>query len=198
MVVVISSPLPIEQESRLINELFDNGLEYFHLRKPDYVEQEIIDLLNEINSAYHQKISLHQYHHLAAEYDIKRLHFNEFKRKNKEHCNYGNEWIKSTSLHDDSEAGKEINEFDYCFYGPVYDSISKEGYAKMPSIKIDQLRGKYINKIVAIGGVNSSNLDILKKEGYDGIALLGSVWQQPEKAILNYNDIVKRWTSSGQ
>ena len=198
MIVVVSSPLPIENEGKIINELFENGLEYFHLRKPDYEESDIISLLNEVSSRNHSNISLHTHIHLADEFNMKRLHFNEFKRESGEYKNYGKDWTKSTSIHNDTELSNILNEFDYCFYGPVFDSISKEGYNKIDSLKIDHIREIYNKKIIAIGGVDLMNLDALKTEGFDGIALLGSIWQHPENGVLNFKMIQDKWIHLGR
>ena len=198
MVVVVSSPLPIQKESDLINQLFENGLEYFHLRKPDYGEDEIIAMLNEISSKYHKHISLHTHLHLAEDFKMNRLHFNEFKRENGEYKNYGKDWIKSTSIHSDTILAEGLNEFDYCFYGPVFNSISKEGYHKMNSLNIDHIRKIYINKVIGIGGIDDKNLNVLKKKGYGGIAVLGSIWQQSQNAVLNFKTIQDKWINSGQ
>jgi thiamine-phosphate pyrophosphorylase len=67
---------------------------------------------------------------------------------------------------------------DYVFLGPVYNSISKKGY----SSKIDlQSASGFLRKprsfeVIAIGGVDESNIRQVRNAGFDGAALLGSVW----------------------
>ena len=48
-IIVISNPTPISKEASLINQLFDEGLSVFHLRKPDSSAQEVVLLLQEID-----------------------------------------------------------------------------------------------------------------------------------------------------
>ena len=68
MIIVISSPRPVTKEASLINQLFDEGLPIFHLRKPESSSQELVLLLQEINAEHYSKIALHSHHYLAKSF----------------------------------------------------------------------------------------------------------------------------------
>ena len=72
--IVVSNSDVIANEDDIINSLFDEGLELFHLRKPTYDKKNLITLLNKINSKYHSKIVLHQHHTLTEQFEINRIH----------------------------------------------------------------------------------------------------------------------------
>ncbi|MEQ3691486.1 MAG: thiamine phosphate synthase, partial [Flavobacterium sp.] len=72
--IVISNPTKITNEINIINSLFEEGMELFHIRKPDYSKEEIRFYLSEINSKYFPQLVLHQHHDLAEEFKIERLH----------------------------------------------------------------------------------------------------------------------------
>ena len=192
MILVISDPEPIDEEHEIINALFDEGLELFHLRKPGYSEEQIRHLLKQINNKYYPKISLHQYHYLGSEFGINRLHFSEKNRTTLKIENQKESLIYSTSMHN-KEDFFNMDFFNYCFYGPVFDSISKEGYKKMRSIDLSEIRKIYTKKIIGIGGINKDNISVLKEKEYDGAALLGYIWMSPKDALTNFNRIKNAW-----
>ncbi|MCH7403394.1 thiamine phosphate synthase [Belliella kenyensis] len=179
--IIISSPLPVAQEAEAINELFDAGMGVFHLRKPDWSYEQTAKLLTNINSKYHHQIALHHHHDLSDEFEIKRLHFTELKRKNTSKIHLANlkkmGFITSTSAHQISDL-TDLVPFHYKFYGPVFDSISKKGYLSKVG-KNFNLASHLINtKVIALGGIELSNLSIVTSMGFDGIAVLGTIWQK--------------------
>lgn len=57
--ILVSDFCKITNEHLLLNELFNNGLEIFHLRKRDYSLQQMIDYLHLIPEKYHSRIVIH-------------------------------------------------------------------------------------------------------------------------------------------
>lgn len=192
MLILISNPTPLVEEATLINQFFDEGLDVFHIRKPQEGEQNVMKLIEAIDSRYHMQISLHQHHHLADNYGIKRLHFSEYLRRLQRNDiaemlkNKG--FILSTSVHSVEDFELLSNAFLYSFIGPVFDSISKPGYLS----KVENLNQKFqgCTKAVAIGGIQASNVHQLK-EHFDGVGILGAVWCSgaPLKNFLQIKNI---------
>lgn len=79
--IVISNPTLIKNEISTINLLFENGMELFHIRKPDFSTAEMKAFLSEIKSDYRHYLVLHSHHQLAVEFGIHRIHFTEKKKK---------------------------------------------------------------------------------------------------------------------
>jgi len=190
--IVISHPDTVAHEARLINQLFEAGLTRFHLRKPDWDEKRLIDLLRQIDQSFYPYIALYQYHHIAIDFNIKRLHYTEKHRlaTGSDKLTHQKEqgYILSTSIHNITYLSS-LEPFDYTFFGPVFNSISKPDYqSKLPE-------GFHINrndtqpKIIALGGVEVSNLDKLKLMGFDGAAVLGTIWNDPAHAITNFRKL---------
>ncbi|HET8827734.1 MAG TPA: thiamine phosphate synthase [Pelobium sp.] len=188
-VIVISNPTPTAKEANLINALFNEGLACFHLRKPNASEAEIEMLLDQIDKQFYPKIALHQHHQLASKFDIKRLHYPERTRKEitaellqnqKEKC-----FILSTSIHQ-IESINQAFLFDYTFYGPVFNSISKNDYQSVTASDFHIKKKLNGPEIIALGGITDKNLYQIKKMNFDGFALLGFIWQQPEKAVQHF------------
>lgn len=185
--IVISHPEKLEGEADVINTLFTEGLSCLHLRKPGYSEEQLADLLSEIEPAWREHISLHQHHTLAGRFGIRRLHFTETARNavSSQHLAalYASGFILSTSTHDPETLRTLPECFSYIFLGPVFDSISKEGYrAAMPKdFKLE--RSGFPGKVIALGGIDHANLALVRDMGFDGAAALGTIWQKPKDAL---------------
>lgn len=202
MLIVISNPTPIANEAIIINALFDEGLEVLHLRKQEAAVDELRGLIEKIHSKYHQQIALHQHHKIANDYGIKRWHFTEANRKqmNEEaliQLKMTNH-ILSTSIHQ-AEAYKSLSfSFEYAFFGPVFNSISKQGY--IASLKDDFVFPIKNNhpKVIAIGGIDATNIQQAMDMKFNGAAVLGAIWQKPEESIQQFKAIQKAWKQTGR
>jgi thiamine-phosphate pyrophosphorylase len=190
--IVISNPIAGINEAELINGLFRAGLKYFHLRKPKSDRQAQRDLLLEIDPEFWDRIALHQYHDMADEFGIKRLHYTESARQLPS-CGtmlkqIADGYRLSTSIHDMISI-PEIEHFHYVFYGPVFNSISKAGYQSVVPEDFILEKNGYKNNVIALGGVQSSNLRQIRSMGFDGAAVLGTLWNQPHNAVERFNEL---------
>lgn len=190
--IVISSPEDFPQEAQLINELFDAGMSCFHLRKPGKSVVEINSLLEQVNSKYFSKISLHQHHFLADKNSIKRLHFTEEIRNKtseedlKQLKQKG--FTLSTSVHQIKMIARQ-HLIDYVFLSPVFNSISKVSYIGFADASFTIQKTEPRPEVIALGGIDASNIHQLKTMNFDGAAVLGAIWQKPEKVVSNFKTL---------
>lgn len=166
MLIVISSPAPLHTEASLINQLFDEGMPVFHLRKPEFTEKEYRKLLEQINSKYLNRTVLHNFHNIASEYVVKGIHGK-------------NENAVSCSTHALDEFNGLNNNFKYAFLSPVFDSISKKNY-KAKKFDLSK-RTNFKTKLIALGGINETNCAKAYELGFDGVAMLGCIWNSEDK-----------------
>jgi len=172
-IIIISNPKPIINESAIITDLFNNGLELFHLRKPFDNITTTANLLKNIPNQFHDKIIIHQHYQLTNAYELKGIHIKS-NDKNK----LTQYKIISTSFHSFSELTNK-NNYQYAFLSPIFNSISKDGYNS--NFKITELQKAYNsglinNKIIALGGITPDNINIIKEIGFGGAAVLGYIW----------------------
>ncbi|MBI3133991.1 MAG: thiamine phosphate synthase [Bacteroidetes bacterium] len=192
--IVVSSPAEIANEAAIINALFDEGLERFHLRKPDYTEPDLMRLLEKIAPENYPKIAFHQLHSAALKNGFNRIHFTATAREQL-HAEeleklHANGCKLSTSIHTLTE--KLSDKFDYAFYGPVFDSISKQGYK--PAVDFIPPVAHHKNsstRIIAIGGIDAVKLKEIAQAGFDGAALLGTIWHDTTKSIPHFKQCLK-------
>lgn len=185
--IVIANPDIFKAEIRLINQLFEAGLQIFHLRKPTADRSVYQKILDGILPEHHNRIALHHFHELASDYGIKRIHHTESFRKNGEAHHFTGNNIFSTSIHQIEDIDN-IGRYQYSFFGPVFNSISKPDYAGVADADF-RLNNSTNTKIIALGGINLNHIDQVKEMNFDGIALLGSIWNEPARALANFKKI---------
>lgn len=171
--IVITSENAVPDEAERINELFEAGLYRLHLRKPHWTEKQVEVLLNLIGDKYHPKIAVHYHTHLAKKYSTGGLHL---KAKDiKEYKSDGQKGQLSCGVHS-WEGFKDIEKYvDYAFVSPFFDSISKTGYLRNEHLSVVP-GGLEKKKIVALGGIQKSNLMQVEQLGIGGAAVLGAIW----------------------
>jgi thiamine-phosphate pyrophosphorylase len=192
--IVISNPIPVVDETILINNLFMAGLTCFHIRKPGADAKSLRELINGIAPRFYDRIALHQCHELAPEYGIKRLHYTERDRKNTSNKSRAvlkaTAYVLSTSIHDLTLL-PSLSDFDYTFYGPVFNSLSKPGYRSALPENFKLNKTGIPLKVMAIGGILPANLTTVKAMNFDGAAVLGAIWTQPQQAVTTLKYLTK-------
>lgn len=183
--IVITNPFFIEDEIQILHSLLEEGLSLLHIRKPDFSEVEMAKFIHQIKLEFRTNLVLHSHHQLAEDLGIERFHFSEKERKSNpidparftKPCRFKCESI-STSTHAIEDFNSLENDFDYAFLSPVFKSISKENYyPKTNLFEALKSRTNYKTKIVALGGIDSGNIQKTFENGFDDVALLGTIWK---------------------
>ncbi|MEH3113729.1 thiamine phosphate synthase [Pedobacter terrae] len=180
--IVIAKPTFFKEECDLVNQLFEAGLSIFHLRKPAEDEAAHRKFMDGILPEYHPRIALHHFHELADNYNMKRIHHTESFRKESNNGESQANKILSTSLHQ-LEDLQLIHQYDYSFFGPVFNSFSKPGYKGIIPSNFLLEKQQTAPKVIALGGIGLAEIDLAKKMNFDGVALLGSIWNDPLQAL---------------
>lgn len=195
MIVIVSNLEPIKNESTVINALFEEGLEVFHIRKPNFNEQMLKKLINGIDLKFRDRLVLHNAQRFANEFGIHRLHFSTAKRTVGEHKKFiDDNIILSTSTHSEAEFNKLDDCFDYAFLSPVFDSISKNDYKG--KIFDFSMVDRSSTKLIGLGGIKESNC-LKLNDKVDGIALFGAIWQS-SRPVNTFKKISKKWNTHDQ
>lgn len=194
--LIITSETGIPKETESIIQLFEEGLELLHIRKPSYPLEEIRSLIESIPSKFHSKIVIHSHYALLHEFSLKGLHLPEKIRK-EVHTNEI-ENIVSTSFHTLEDIVVEKRNFEYAFFSPVFPSISKKGY--VPSLQLKSLKyffdsnkSQIMFPIIALGGINDSTIIQARDIGFAGAACIGYIWggDKPIKQLQKLQAILK-------
>ncbi|QLE00984.1 thiamine phosphate synthase [Galbibacter sp. BG1] len=193
MLIVITREENTEDEVAVLKSLFENGLQTLHVRKPFMSKTDLEKWLLNFSEMHHQKMMLHQHHELCEIFKIKGVHLTEKQRSTLENRKvYIEKFQKkgkmvSTGFHTVAELEKEGSIYDYCFLSPIFNSISKENYVG----KQFNINGLH-QKIVALGGIDSSKITEVKKLGFSGVAVLGHIWKS-KNAVKSYVQMKKKY-----
>ena len=183
--IVITTPQLFDGEASAITALLEAGLDTLHLRKPQASEAELDGLLRQIPPTYYGRIVTHDHFPLAERFGLKGVHLNSRHPV----APAGYRGSISCSCHSIEELVRRKATCHYLFLSPIFDSISKTGYASAYSPKaLEEARDRGLidEKVVALGGISSERLSQVQKWGFGGAALLGDIRQQPADRFLSH------------
>ena len=151
-----------------------------HIRKPDADHSQLRQLIEEIPAKYRHRLTLHDHYRLCKETGAGGMHLNERNLKlpsTRQLLTETSGQLRiSRSLHSVEEiAQTDCEGYHYRTLSPIFDSISKAGYAS--AFHLQDIKGKITGKrIVALGGVTPAHHNLLDETGFWGAALLGYIW----------------------
>ena len=189
---VISYPESLTNEAQLINRLFQHKLERFHLRKPLWEPAKVEQLIVQVEKQYHSMLIIHDHFQCAEKYGLGGIHFSASTKPQME------QWMqfpgsKSVSCHSLEEMNQLPLDMDYAFLSPVFHSISKKGYLGMQKLhEVGEFLKTYSRcKVFALGGIDTKNIAICRKVGFDGVAVLGAIWNNDLSEKNNIEHFIK-------
>ena len=186
--IIISNPTDFEGEIGLIEQLLTDKSLVFHLRKPEKTHEELTEFLRQISPKFYRQIVLHAHHDLLKKYKLKGVHFTEIIRQK-----LSDEALISVvkilqkkgltvsfSLHSLEAIEQLPCTADYVFLSSIFQSISKIDYPS--AFSVESLTHFFENRqstvpVLALGGVCNDNIEIIQAIGFQGYALMGSVWK---------------------
>ena len=175
--IVITSPDFISGEAIFIDNLFLQGLDLLHIRKPDAPLEAYKRLLLQIPKQWYSRIVLHEHFALVEEFGLHGIHLNR-------RCSQVPDSFRrsiSCSCHTLEEVKKQKDSKDYVFLSPIFDSISKVGYhaAFSPTLlKQATIENIIDEKVIALGGITANNISLVKEWHFGGVAFLGDIWKR--------------------
>ncbi len=172
-------------EAEAITRLLERGWWRVHIRKPGAPSDAVEALINDIPAHLRERLSLHDHFHLAPRLGVGGLHLNM------RHQSPISGWrgMLSQSCHSVEEVLANRGKLDYMFLSPVFDSISKPGYAGKFSPEELAASGLLGPDLFALGGVIPRELWRLGRAGFGGAAMLSAAWQpavDPGETMLQF------------
>ncbi|WP_370900270.1 thiamine phosphate synthase [Chryseobacterium gossypii] len=181
MIIAITPEEMITGETETINQMFQEGLDLLHIRKPLISKNGLEKFISGINASFHSRLVLHSHYDVGSNFNISRIHFREADRQSGLFRKYADNMIISTSVHSISTYNALGSEWEYSLISPVFPSISKKGYGKGTRILEDiRHRGHPDVGLIALGGINENNIHTALDAGADGVALLGAIWESDQ------------------
>ena len=190
-VIAITPERIFPGEACAVRKLLKSGAAHrVHMRHPGYGVDEMRTLLRECGRDLWRRISLHDHYELADEFAGTGVHEN---RRNGVYAGMSCV-VRSRSCHSIPEAVEAVG-YDYVTLSPMYDSISKTGYAAAFDVRDAQLRSlTAARRTIALGGVTPERFGELADAGFAGAALSGFLWCNGTGGDMDkrINEIIKR------
>lgn len=183
--IVISPSKKQDSEIGFLLNMFEHGLQTYHVRKKTFSTRELRNYLEEIPAKYHNRLVIHSHHELALKFNLKGIYISRSHKRSKLKLWFWKKWLKlrkgnleiSTTQRSIEDVLEYIPRYDYIFLAPVFDSLSGNfqsafsDYNLIPTLK----NSKY--KVMARGGVSTDTLQKAHQLGFGGVAFYTSIWK---------------------
>lgn len=179
--LVITPEGSYQQETQWVSRLFNKGLDTLHLRKPGWDIGQLLTYLHRLDACWYPQIMVHYQADIRDYLPVKGVHFQQHTLPKVKPS-----YAISCPVHAWQEFTALETLVDYALVSPFFNSISKKGYAAKPALQEipAQVRRQ---KAVALGGIDSSNIAEVQKQGLGGAAVLGAVWQTADPLVAYLN-----------
>lgn len=186
-VIVFSGSLKDDKEAAIVTQMFENGLEFFHLNKPRFTEDLLEDYIESIPKEYHPKIIIHQHHSYILKYKLGGIYLHRKKGLEKDYLHRIQMWwyrlrrpdMKVTCSFTKLSSLYEVKEpYDHVLLRPVFGSHSEESYhSAFPDTGLMEGLKKTQHNVYAFGGTNYDRIDTIARLGFKGFAIKGGLWR---------------------
>lgn len=204
--VVISPEHDDPREVAILAQLFAAGLDRYHVRKPHASLPQLESWLRALPTAWHSRLALHQHHALVATLNLGGVHWRDPgtpppSRPASPDPALGRSGFASRSCHDLATLRAALGRYDAVFFSPVFPSLSKPGHAPGPDASFDELAALLARRtaderrtaVLALGGITAETAPRALGLGFDGVAVLGAIWQaaDPRRAFLELTSVLE-------
>ena len=191
--ILLTPPDSFVEEDKILSALFEEGLDLLHLRKPGTEPVYSERLLTLLPESHHDQIVVHDHFYLKDEFNLRGIHLNS---RNPE-APAGYKGHISKSFHHLDELKAEKKAFNYAFLSPIFDSISKSDYTAafdMKTLEEASARGIIDKKVMALGGITTENMAVVKDLGFGGVVILGDLWNRFNiHSTLDYKELINHF-----
>lgn len=200
LLAALTLPGTFVREADQLEGLLDNGLAKLHIRKRG---EDAVGVLERLAPRWGDRLVLHGSREVAERYGIRQVH-GVWDGRGK----------VSTSVHSWEELGALPRGLEYAFISPLFDSISKPGYmantgllegvARVGGVadvegvagvggvgSMGRVDGDWPCLPVGLGGISAATIGEMLRFGWKGAAVLGWIWEEPEKAVSRFRELKK-------
>lgn len=206
-IYLISPPQIILNDfTNQLNNALQTGLvKRFQLRLKNYSSTEFLKIAKDLKiicQQYDCLFIINDYYQLALEIGADGVHLGIDDQKDQNLIskikNQNANFIVGASCYDSSKLALEAEKqgADYISFGAFFNSPTKISRGKPSLDLIDWAKNSLRKPIVAIGGINSQNCQELVKRRVDFLAVISSMWQDPQGVSEAINKLHKAITAT--
>jgi len=186
--VVISPEHDDPRETAVMGALFAAGLERYHVRKPHWPAAKLGAWLRALPAEWRSCLVLHSHHEFVDRLSLGGRHWRDDDSAPSRPAD--GEGLTSRSCHDLGALRAALGNYNSVFFGPMFPSLSKPSHGPRGDFPADKLSALLAQRtsserrttVLALGGVSVERLSRCRELGFDGVAVLGAVWQSGDPA----------------
>ncbi len=192
--IVLSTSSFFVEEDQILTALFEEGLDFLHIRKPTSEPVLSERLLTLIPSQYHNRIVVHNHFYLKEEFNLRGIHLS--KNEPEEPKDYTGKKSRTCYSLEELTEMKNKGKYEYFFLDSIFDGVTAN---HRPSLfSTDNLhdavrKGVIDRKVMASGGITLDNLAQVVDMGFGGAVVCGDLWNRFDvhhgldyKSLLNH------------
>lgn len=193
--------LPAQQ--KLVNRLFQQGLDYLYIRSRENDGAAWEQVLEQIDPLYFSRLLLPANAPADAAGEGFVRHHREAERLSGQALATEPGKRYSTSIHRLENLPELAGRYSLVFYSPVFTSISKAGYKPQTTWEVLEKQLASLPQqeggpaLLGLGGIHAANVDRVQGAGFAGAAVLGALWQaaSPERGLAEIQARVRKGPS---
>lgn len=173
----MTKPTFFVEEDKILASLFDEGMDYLHLHKPEAAPMYSERLLTLLPEDYYGKITVHDNFYLKDEYQLKGIHIENDSIE----IPIGYKGRISRTCRNIENLKEMKKKSDYVFLRNIFDN--KTDAREKATFTTEQLkdasrRGLIDKRVYALGGMNIDNIRFAKDLGFGGVVICGDLWSR--------------------
>ncbi|MDE6823354.1 MAG: thiamine phosphate synthase [Duncaniella sp.] len=158
------------KEAALVCAIISGGWDRVHLRHPYASRDEMGRLIEAIPEEMHPWLVIHDHFRLIEDFNLGGLHLN--RRSPSPPDGYSGPISRSCHSLEEAESAAGMT---YLTLSPIFDSISKSGYASAFTEEELSRIADIPARVIALGGVTPERIDLLRRYRFSGFAMLGAL-----------------------
>lgn len=175
--IVMTKPTFFVEENKIIEGLFELGLDELHLYKPNSSPMYSERLLTLLPDCCYSHVVVHDHYYLKEEYKLHGIHIDDANAQPP--TGYRGHISRSCT---DLALLKEMkSKAEYVFLKHIFDSQTfKDERATFTGdqLKAAQKQGLIDRHVYALGGINIGNIQMAKELGFGGVVISGDLWNR--------------------
>lgn len=172
--VVMTKPTFFVEEDKILASLFDEGLDYLHLCKPQSPPMYSERLLTLLPEECYGRISAHDHFYLKEEYHLRGIHLDTAAAEPP----IGYKGRVSRTCHSVGELKEAKRKADYVFLANVFGECGDQPAYTVAEL-VDAARcGLIDKKVYAMGGMTVDNARTAKEAGFGGVVVCEDLWSR--------------------
>ena len=175
--LLLSSPDFFVEEDKILATLFEEGLDYLHLSKPNSEPVYCERLLTLLPEKYHKRVITNDHFYLKEEFDLMGIHLS----KRNPQIPAGYKGITTSTCYEVEDLAELKKKNQYVLLKNVFRSLSKPEEGSLYSL--EQLReasrrGLIDKRVMAQTGVQLENIQTVRDLGFGGAVVCSDIWNR--------------------